>query len=337
MDGALDGVAVGGTVGLENVAAQTEQRGAAVALGVDALLEGAEGGLGQQGAGGAHRVGLKLLAQHGGEEFHERFPALEHDVADEAVADDHVDVLGKHLETLDGTGVVDQAVDAAEQFVGLGDQGAALALLGADVHEADAGRLDAEHDPAIVAAENGVVHEVLGLGLGIGAGVDQDKVAVFARHDGGEGGAGDALHGAQAQSAAGHEGAGVAAADDDAGVAVADELNGADHRGVLLALEGHQRLVVHRDDLGRVMNGDVVAAVEAGGVDQRAEDRLVPDQGHGIERRVLPQGEFDGLNDLGGAHVAAHGVDRYAPGIAGRSAHREDGGACGIAGIRPRR
>ena len=39
-------------------------------------------------------------------------------------------------------------------------------------------------------------------------------------------------------------------------------------------------------------------------------------------RRVSP----DGLHDLGGAHVAAHGVDSDAPVFAGGSTHREDGG-----------
>jgi hypothetical protein len=46
-----------------------------------------------------------------------------------------------------------------------------------------------------MAAENGVVHQVLGLGLGVGAGVDQDEMAAFARDDGGQGRTGDAVHG----------------------------------------------------------------------------------------------------------------------------------------------
>ena len=73
-----------------------------------------------------------------------------------------------------------------------------------------------------MAAKDGVVHEVLRLGLGIGAGVNEDEMTVFPRDDGGERGAGDALHGPQAEGAARHERAGIAAADHDAGMAFLD-------------------------------------------------------------------------------------------------------------------
>src|SRR5476651_1973643 len=58
-DGALDRVAVRGAVGLQDVAPKAKQRCAAVLLGVDPVLEGREGPLGEEGPGPAHRVGAQ--------------------------------------------------------------------------------------------------------------------------------------------------------------------------------------------------------------------------------------------------------------------------------------
>jgi len=226
---------------------------------------------------------------------------------------------GRRLrETLDRTGVIDDAVDAPHEVGGLGDEGVALALLGADGHEADARVGDAEHDAAIVAAEDRVVHEVFGFGLGIRAGVDENEMSAFARDDGGERGTGDALHRAEPERAAGHERTGVAATDDDAGLAIFDELDGLQHRGVFLFLQRHQRLVIHRDDLGGVQHRKPAAAVQAGMAEERVEHRLVADEGDWVQVRRLIEGQTDGRNDLGRAKVAAHGVDGDAARCSGR-------------------
>ena len=61
--------------------------------------------------------------------FSRGFPALQHDVSDETVADDHVDMLGEDLEPLYRAQRVDDAVDPLEEVVRLGDEGVALAVL----------------------------------------------------------------------------------------------------------------------------------------------------------------------------------------------------------------
>ena len=310
---------------LENVAVEAEEGGAAIAFGVDTLLESVERAFGKEGAGGAQGVGLKFLLEHGGEEFHERLPALEHDVANETVADDDVDVFGKDMEALDRPGVIDEVADAAEHVVGLGDEGVALALFRADGHQADAGGFDAEHDAAIMAAENGVVDEVLGFRVRVGARVDEDEVPSLARTDRGEGGAGDAFHHAEAESAAGHQRAGVAAADDNAGLAVFDQFDGTNHRGVFFLLQRLKRLVVHRHHLGGVKDGQPRLPGEARVVDQGAENSLVADQGDRADRVILVEGEFDCGYDLGGPEVTAHSINCDAPAGAGRGNHRGDG------------
>ncbi len=78
--------------------------------------------------------------------------------------------------------------------------------------------------------------------------VDQDKVTVLPRDDGGESRPVYAFHGAQLDRAAGHERAGIAATDDDARLAFLDAFNGANHRSVLLAPQRLHRFVIHGDD-----------------------------------------------------------------------------------------
>ena len=94
-------------------------------------------------------------------------------------------MLGEDVKTLDGAGIIDQVADPPQAFVGFGDQGAALALLGADVHQPDAGALYPQHHAAVVAAENRVVNQMLGLGLWVGPGIDEDKMSALARADDG--------------------------------------------------------------------------------------------------------------------------------------------------------
>ena len=235
-------------------------------------------------------------------------------------------MFGENVEALDGAGVIDDVTDAAEEVVGFGDEGIALTLFGADGHQADPRRFDAEHNAAIMAAHNRVMDEVLRLGLGIGTGVDQDEVPALTRADRGQSGTGDALHGAKAQRAAGHQGSGVATADDDTGFAVFHEFDGADHRGVFLFLQRVERLVVHRHDFGSVKNGKPVFTGETGVRDEGIQLGLVADERDRVERRILMQSQLDGSNHLGRTEVAAHGVNCYAPAGAGRINHRGDGG-----------
>jgi len=199
--------------------------------------------------------------------------------------------------------------------VGFGDEAVALALLGADGEEANAGPGGAEDDAGVVGAEDGVVHQVLGAGLGVGAGVDQDEMPLVARDDGGQGGPVHALHHAQAEGGSGHEGAGVAGTDGGGGGTGLDEFQGAHHRGVLLGLERLERLVVHRDHLGGVMDGDAPAGRQAGAGDERLQLLLPANEDDRAEPRLVGEGEPHRRHHLGRAEVAPHGINRN-PGLA---------------------
>ena len=69
---------------------EPEQRRRAVLAVVGALAEAVEGGLGELVAELAARAPRDLLAQHAQDQLGQRLGALQHHVAHEAVADDHV-------------------------------------------------------------------------------------------------------------------------------------------------------------------------------------------------------------------------------------------------------
>ncbi len=182
------------------------------------------------------------------------------------------------------------------------------------------------------------MHEVLGPGLGVGAGVDENEVSAFAGHDGGEGGAVDALHHAEPEGAPGHERSGVAATHENACVAVLNQFDSPDHRGVLLFFQGHQGFVVHGDDLRGVKNRESRAQLESGVADQGAKDRLIADERDRVELGLAGKGQLYAEDHFGGPEVGAHGVDCDATGNSGRGIHRVGRGeAWENARLRPRR
>ncbi len=94
---------------------------------------------------------------------------------------------------------------------------------------------------------------------------------VVARDDGGDGGLGDAFHGAEAEGAAGHEGACVAAAYGGVGLACLEEFDGADHGGILFALERLDGFVLHFYDFAGVDDAQARVVVEAFFGQERAQ------------------------------------------------------------------
>ena len=109
----------------------------------------------------------------------ERLGGLEHDVADEAVADDHVGVA---VEDVAAFGVAHEVeaglLQDAERFL---RQLVALAFFLADGEQADARRFDAEEHLRVEVAHDGELAEVGGLGVDVRADVEQDGVAFRAR------------------------------------------------------------------------------------------------------------------------------------------------------------
>jgi len=114
--------------------------------------------------------------------------------------------------------------------------------------------------------------------------VQHDEVAFAPRHDGREGGAFGAFHGAHLDGAGGHEGLGVAGRDDGVDFAGLEHLEGDHHRGIALRLEHGHRGVVGRDDAGGLAERDaaVLQGAMLGG--EHAKVVLVPDEHQGVFR-----------------------------------------------------
>jgi hypothetical protein len=101
-------------------------------------------------------LGAEFIA----EELGEGLPTLEADIAGETVANDHIHVVEKYLETFERADVVHEIAESFQTLVGIVDQGIPFALFRADGQQADAGTFDPQFHLGIVAAEDCVVGEM---------------------------------------------------------------------------------------------------------------------------------------------------------------------------------
>ena len=112
-------------MGLDKVAFKPQQRSSAITFRVDPAPQRRKGTPRQKGAGGTPGVGLQLPPEFTGEEFHERFPALDADVSHEAVTDEDVgftahDVVAFNVADKIETALLEQVMSRHYQFVALG-------------------------------------------------------------------------------------------------------------------------------------------------------------------------------------------------------------------------
>ena len=236
---------------------------------------------------------------------------LDHDVAEDRVADDDVGHVGGQVLALDVA--LEAQVGRVEQLGGALDPGVALALLLADRQQRDARLRDAQHALGEDRAHPRVLDEVLGGRVGVGADVEEDHRPVRGDHLDGEGRAIDAGQPAEAQDRGGHPGAGVTGGHDRVGLAALDEVDGDEDRRVLLLAQGQRGMLVHPDDLAGVDDRDVGREVAGDAADRR----LVTDEDHPV-LGVRPGVVEGARDDLGRTVIAAHRVDRDAdPGALG--------------------
>jgi len=127
------------------------------------------------------------------------------------------------------------------------------------------------------------------------------------------------------QCTASHERPGIAATHEHPGVTALHEFDRPNHRRIFLLLEGHERLVVHGDDLGGVKNTQTRSELQADLTKQGLKHGLIAHQCDGPEVRILALREADAGDDFSRAEVAAHGVYRDATGCSGRHIHRVGG------------
>ena len=135
-DGVLHHPRLGTPVGHDAHPAHPEQRCAAVALVVEALPDAVESGLEGEERQRRDRPLLQVGAQRAEDVAGQPLEELDHHVAHEAVADDHVGAVRDHLV---GLHVADEVeVCRRQALVGGARQDVALLHLLADVEEADA-------------------------------------------------------------------------------------------------------------------------------------------------------------------------------------------------------
>ena len=133
--------------------------GGAVGEVVEAFRESAELGVGE--------LATELVLKEGGGRATEGFGELEEDVADEAIADDHVGLISEDVGAFDVADEVESAFP--EDGVGFLDLTVALALLLADAEEADGGVRDAEEFADEDAAHDGEAEELLRAAVDVAA------------------------------------------------------------------------------------------------------------------------------------------------------------------------
>ena len=136
-DGVLDHARLGAAVGHDAHPSHAQQRGAAVALVVEAMLHAVEARLQGQQRERRDRPLLQVGPQRAEDVAGQALEELDHHVADEPVAHDHVGDVADQVVALH---VADEVqVEPAHQRVRLARQGVPLLVLLADVQQADAG------------------------------------------------------------------------------------------------------------------------------------------------------------------------------------------------------
>src|SRR5215471_13718029 len=135
-DRVLDGVDVAAAVADDASAAHAEQRSAAILGVIQALLERRESTLGKRIADLTGDGGLQRIAEEFLEHVHQALADLECDVADEAVANDDVDLARVHVAAFDVADEIEP--QALEQRPGRARHVVALVIFLADRENADA-------------------------------------------------------------------------------------------------------------------------------------------------------------------------------------------------------
>src|SRR6185437_7220242 len=195
--------------------ANAQQRRTAIFAVIETLLEGGEGGAREPVAQPRLPAAGQQLAQQAAHGLDQSFADLERDVADEAVADDHVHRAVVEVAPLDVADEVDgQALEQNERFA---REIVALDIFFADRKQSHARRallLRPQDDAVIDLAHDGELLQVFRAAVHVGADVNQDGgAAARGGHDRGQGRALNPSKAAQHKFAGGHDRAGVAGAD----------------------------------------------------------------------------------------------------------------------------
>src|ERR1017187_5055291 len=261
-DGVLDGVGVGPAVADDARAAHAQQRRAAVFGIIQALLEGGEGVLGDDVSDFAGDGGFESLAQEVLDHVAQTLADFQRDVADEAVADHHVDVAGIDVAAFDIADEVE--VEVLKHGRGCVGELIAFVFLLADGEQSDA-RIGTVQDVArINFGHNRELAQHARRAIDVGADIHQNHGRAFGGgEDADQSGALHARDHTLDYFGGGHDGAGVARGHEALRDAIANQARGDAEGAVAFGAEGLGGAVLHGDTLAGVdnLNGELTAAV----------------------------------------------------------------------------
>ena len=285
-----------------------QERGAAILGIIEALLERIEGlagedipHLGGDGAG-------KRLLEHSDDGVHHALADFQGHVADEAVADDDVDVAAEEVAALDVAHEVEGQGRLPQAPVGLPHHFVPLGGFFPDGEQPHPRALHPEHHPVVDLAHDGKLLQVLWAAVNVGAHVEQHRRGPpLGGKDGGQGGPVHARQRPQLHLDCGHGRPGVAGADNALGLALPHLLDGNADGSVGLAPERLDRALVHGDDFagGDDFDGEALGVVATEVLFQQL---CLADQLHG---HAVFTGRQEGALDLRlRGVIAPHSVNR---------------------------
>ena len=230
---------------------------------------------------------------------------LQDDVANEAVANDHIHAVPKQIVAFDVADEVQvQQLAELERFE---RQFVAFGVLGADAQNADPGILVAEDLARVNAAHDGVMGQVQGLALDVGAGIQQDEFMIRRGNDRGNAAPVNAGNPAQLESRGGEDAAGIAEGNHRIDLAFMHQLDRAGNRAILLLPQRGGGFVGHGQHLAGMDDTHAMVAEPAlgqGGVDFTS----VADQVEGGDSLVSLQSPLDAFDDHPATVVATHDI-----------------------------
>src|SRR5580698_7907073 len=172
-NGVLDSDSIGTAVADDGDAADAEQRRAAVFGGIGALAETVESVFGEHVADLRFEAALDGFFQHGANVLDQSFADLQRDVADEAVADDHVHIAAEYVAAFDVANEVERKLLQARR--GFAGQLVAFHFFFADGKQSHARPLGSPDRAVINLAHHCELLDLLGLGINVRADVEDDS------------------------------------------------------------------------------------------------------------------------------------------------------------------
>ena len=217
---------------------------------IDAAFERPEGRPHHEIAELPDQVVADVLADHEPDGFGNGFGDLEHDVADETVADDDVCLAGHHVAALDVADEIERRF--GQELERLLRQFVPLGRFFTDGKQAHAGVRVLQEVLRVDLAHDGELQEMVRFAVHIRADIQNDAGALHGRHERGDRRPLDPLKLAEHEERGGHGRAGVPRADHGDRFTALDEFIGHTDRRIFFPAEDRGGRIEHVHDLGGI-------------------------------------------------------------------------------------